>query len=248
LSTTPRARPTSRTAPATFSRPEDGAWNPLKPNEYYFVTTDRIDTVHDGLGAQVGQSRLWRLTFDDIRNPDLGGKIDLLIDGRVVGGDKATMFDNIGVHARTGLVVLQEDVGNAAHNGKVWLYDPATDVLSVVAEHDVARFGDVGVPSTSPYTQDEESSGVIDVSSFLGAGNYLLVDQSHYAINAANPRGFTNPDELVEGGQLMLMHLPFPVASDKSRCKEALWRDAFRADGTTFKNLDACVDYVNTGK
>src|SRR5262249_5260098 len=74
----------SSTASTTFSRPEDGAWNPLNPKEYYFVTTDRLDTASDGVGTQVGQTRLWRLTFDDITNPDAGGKIDLLLDGPTV--------------------------------------------------------------------------------------------------------------------------------------------------------------------
>ncbi|HEX7480788.1 MAG TPA: hypothetical protein VF331_23505 [Polyangiales bacterium] len=237
-----------RHQPSTLLCRDLGAWNPLNPKQYYFVTTDRLDTVSDGLGSQIGQTRLWRLTFDDIANPDLGGEIDLLIDGRVVGGNKVNMFDNITVNARTGLIVLLEDVGNAAHNGKVWLYDPATDALSMVAEHDTARFGGVAVPATAPFTQDEETSGVIDVSSILGAGSYLLVDQAHYLIDAAHPRGFTNPDELVEGGQLMLMHLPFPVASEKSTCKADGWQDRFRADGTSFKNQGDCIQYANTGK
>src|SRR5262249_21378408 len=29
----------------TFSRPEDGAWDPRNPYDYYFVTTDVLDTV-----------------------------------------------------------------------------------------------------------------------------------------------------------------------------------------------------------
>src|SRR5262249_42334125 len=78
----------SGTASTTFSRPEDGAWNPFNHNQYYFVTTDRLDQVSDGVGAQIGQTRLWRLTFDDITHPELGGKIDLLIDGRTVNGQK----------------------------------------------------------------------------------------------------------------------------------------------------------------
>src|SRR5262245_2215416 len=41
----------------TFLRPEDGAWDPLHPNDYYFVTTDQLDTVKDGIGSQVGRSR-----------------------------------------------------------------------------------------------------------------------------------------------------------------------------------------------
>jgi len=236
------------TSSTTFSRPEDGSWNPLNPNQFYFVTTDQLDQVTDGVGAQNGRTRLWRLTFDDITNPDLGGVIDLLINGRVVNGEKVNMFDNITVNEKTGVVVLVEDVGNAAHNGKVWLYDPSTDVLRRVGNHDRARFGDIGTAATSPFNQDEEASGVLDVSSILGPGYYLTVDQAHYAINAANPRGFFNPNELVEGGQLMALRIPFPVVADKDRCKGNGWTDLFRADGSTFKNQGDCIQYVNTGK
>lgn len=194
------------TSSTTFSRPEDGAWDPKNPNVYYFVTTDQLDRTSDSLSpAQTGQTRLWRLTFDDITNPDLGGKIDLLIDGRVVDGRKVNMFDNITVNPQTGHIVLLEDVGNAVHNGKVWDYDPASGLLVQIAKHDPARFGDVGLAATAPFNQDEETSGVIDTSSILGPGTYLLVDQAHYPINASNPNGFANPDELVEGGQLLFL-------------------------------------------
>jgi hypothetical protein len=238
----------SAASSTTFSRPEDGAWNPLNPREYYFVTTDQLDQVADGVGAQIGQTRLWRLTFDDITNPDRGGKIDLLIDGRKVGADKVNMFDNIAVNEQNGVIVLLEDVGNAAHNGKVWLYDPSTDELTQVAHHDVARFGDIGIAATAPFNQDEETSGVIDMSSILGPGMYLFDDQAHYLINTTTPRGFTNPNELVEGGQLMVGRFPLPVAEDKDRCKKGGFESLFREDGGTFKNQGDCVSYTNTGK
>lgn len=238
----------SGTASTMFSRPEDGAWNPLNPSQLYFVTTDRLDQVGDGTGTQIGQTRLWRLTFDDISDPGLGGRIDLLIDGRSAGGQKVNMFDNITVNERTGQLILVEDVGNAAHNGKAWHYDPATDVLTQVARHDPARFGDVNAPATPPFNQDEEMSGVLDVSSILGAGNYLLVDQSHYPINNSAPNGFANPNELVEGGQLMLLHVPLPVVTSKDQCKAAGHEVLFRTDGQGFKNQGDCVQYVNTGK
>src|SRR5262245_39369783 len=142
----------SGTSSTTFSRPEDGAWDPNHPNVYYFVTTDQLDRTSDSLTpAQTGQTRLWRLTFDDITNPDLGGRIDLLIDGRTVDGKKVNMFDNLTVNAQTGHLILQEDVGGAAHNGKVWDYDPSTDTLVMVAMHDRARFGDVGLAATAPF-------------------------------------------------------------------------------------------------
>jgi len=158
------------------------------------------------------------------------------------------MFDNIAVNEKTGVVILQEDVGNAAHNGKIWLYNPDTNVLTKVANHDRVRFGDIGVAATAPFNQDEESSGVIDMSSILGAGMYLTSDQAHYVINAANPRGFTNPDELVEGGQLLALRIPFPVVADKDTCKNDGWEWVFRGDGGVFKNQGDCIQYVNTGK
>jgi hypothetical protein len=82
----------SATTSTTFSRPEDGAWDPSDASKYYFVTTDRVDQVADGIGTQIGRSRLWRLNFADITNPDLGGTIDMLLDGT----EGQVMMDNIG--------------------------------------------------------------------------------------------------------------------------------------------------------
>ena len=195
----------SGTASTAFSRPEDGAWNPMNPNEFWFVTTDRLDTLSDGVGSQIGQTRLWKLAFDDITDPSLGGSIDLVLDGPTVGGQKVNMFDNMGFNETTGTIILQEDVGGTAHNSKVWEYDPKTDRLTQLLMHDSSRFGDLGVSATSPYTFDEESSGVIDVTSFFVADPnerrynqyYLVTDQAHYNI------GITTAQ--VEGGQLLLI-------------------------------------------
>lgn len=238
----------SGTASTTFSRPEDGAWNPLNPNQYYFVTTDQLDQVSDGVGAQIGQSRVWRLTFDDITKPEKGGLIDLLIDGRTVNGEKVNMLDNVAVNPKSGVLVLVEDVGNAAHNGKVWVFDPGTDQLTRVARHDPNRFGDVNVAATAPFNQDEEASGIVDASSVFGAGYYLTSDQAHYPINAANPRGYFNPDELVEGGQLLLLRIPLPVVSTTSQCQRGGWQGAFRSNGSAFSDEGACSRYVTTGQ
>lgn len=181
----------------SFSRPEDGAWNPLRPNEYYFVTTDRLDQVSDGAGGQVGQSRLWRLTFADIANPDLGGTIDLLIDGDTVDGHKVNMLDNLAVDA-AGRILIQEDTGGAQHNAKIWRYDTGSDSLVLLAGHDPDRFGDIGLPATAPFTIDEESSGIVDAAAVLGSGWYLLTVMAHYPLGG----------ELVEGGQLLALYAP----------------------------------------
>lgn len=46
-----------------------------------------------------------------------------------------------------GHVLLQEDPSNQAHNAKVWQYTIATDNLKLIARHDPARFGDIGIHS-----------------------------------------------------------------------------------------------------
>jgi hypothetical protein len=176
-----------------FLRPEDGQWDPANPSDFYFVTTDRYDQVKDGVGTQVGRSRLYRLRFTDISNPELGGTIEALLDGTEAGN----MFDNMTV-TRDGRVLLQEDVGGQAHLGKIWLYDIADDTLTEIASHDPARFGSLTTPAVAPYNQDEESSGIIDASKFIGRGWYLLDVQAHYSISG----------ELVEGGQLLAMYVP----------------------------------------
>jgi hypothetical protein len=197
------------TAATTFSRPEDGAWNPNSPNEFYFVTTDRIDTTDLTGGTQKGATRLWRLTFDDIKNVDAGGKIDLLIDGGsfAAGAGKPNMFDNMTVNA-DGTLTLQEDTGNAEHNAKIWNFDPATGALKMVAKASPTLFGDITAGSfvAGTHTKDEETSGVIDITSLLGRNDgkqySLLVTQDHAS---ALSLGLSNPTTLVEGGQLLVM-------------------------------------------
>lgn len=171
----------------SFLRPEDAAWDPTQPNTLYFTTTN-------GFG---NPSRLYKASFTDITRPELGGKIEAVLDGT----EGQQMFDNMTVTAE-GKVILQEDVGNNAHLGRVFEYDPATDTLSVIAQHDPALFLS-GAPGFK--TQDEESSGVIDVTDMLGDSDtkaYLLDVQSHNAL--ADP-------ELVQDGQLLAMYVDKPV-------------------------------------
>jgi hypothetical protein len=175
-----------------FRRPEDGAWDPVDPNTYYFVTTDSFG----------GKSRLWRLKFADAAHPELGGTIDMLLDGT----EGQQMLDNIGPN-RHGQIVLLEDIGEQTALGKVWFYDIASDTLTQIAKHDPSRFA----PGGSQFiTADEESSGVIDASSILGSGWYLLDVQAHSPWNVvALPKDFPpyNDAELVEGGQLLALHI-----------------------------------------
>ena len=189
----------SATASTTFSRPEDGAWNPQNAKQYYFVTTDQLNTVGEG-GTQVGRSRLWRLTFNDISNPDLGGTIDMLLDG----SEGQNMFDNMTVNA-DGTLTLLEDTGNAAHNGKMWRFDPVSGKLTMIARSDPARFGNFGLAATAPFNQDEETSGVIDITDILGRN-----DGNMYSMFVMQAHQLTGNSATVEGGQLMIAAVPEP--------------------------------------
>lgn len=188
-----------------FLRPEDGAWDTKKSNRFYFVTTDRYDQVKDGVGAQAGRSRLWRLTFSNITQPELGGTIEMLLDGT----GPYQMFDNITVD-RCGYVLLQEDPGNQDYNAKIWIYRPDSIWLSQIARHDVARFGDLSISATSPFTKDEESSGIVEVTNlFKGVDGYDTKKNKYYLLTSqAHKTGAPyNTTEVVEGGQLLLMQV-----------------------------------------
>jgi uncharacterized protein YjiK len=177
-----------------FNRAEDGAWDPRDPRVFYFVTTDQITSGNRN-------SRLWKLTFSDLSNPQAGGTIEVLINGK----DTALMFDNLGVDQQ-GRLFLQEDPGNNSRLAQIWMYDTASGALLSIGQHHPSYFLN-GVDPSKFLTQDEESSGIIDMSSILGDGAYLVNVQAHYAINSSNPRGFSNPAELIQGGQLSIMRV-----------------------------------------
>lgn len=179
----------------SFLRPEDGAWDPDNPSTFYFTTTNSFD----------GNTRLYRLTFSDITQPELGGTIEAVVDGTE--GLGAHMFDNLTV--ANGKVILQEDPGNNAYLARVWEYDIATDTLTELAEFDGNHF----LPGASEFiTRDEESSGVLDVTDLLGDSDtraYVLDAQIH---------ALTGNPATVEGGQLLVMYVddPFLVGGNGS--------------------------------
>jgi hypothetical protein len=169
----------------TFQRPEDSCWDPQSPRDLYFVTT----------ASFTGRSRLWRLRFNDPANPAAGGRIAMLLDGT----EGPKMMDNITVFH--GKVLIQEDPGNQPYLARVWRYEIATDTVTPIAQHDPARFAAGGLKFL---TQDEESSGIIPLHKIMGAGWFLAVVQAHYGTDA----------ELVEGGQLLAVHVDDPGDSD----------------------------------
>jgi hypothetical protein len=191
-----------------FMRIEDGAWDPRpgKERDYYFVTTGRLATD----ASLWLPSRLWRLRFDDITRPELGGEITMLLTNQHYSGAGSApdddpsyqMFDNI-VIDKLGRIVLLEDVGANDRRSRVYVYGIESGKLIQVAAHNAKFFG--GNIQTNPFfiTNDEESSGVVDAFSSLGEGWFLLDSQSHKK----------SPDpELVEGGQLLGLYIDPSIA------------------------------------
>ncbi|MFZ4680656.1 MAG: fibronectin type III domain-containing protein [Flavobacterium sp.] len=199
-----------------FLRPEDGAFDPSNPNDFYFVTTNSFTSP----------SRLWRLRFNDIANPETGGTITVLLDGTE--GQK--MLDNMTID-KLGHILLQEDPGGQAHSAKIWQYTIATDSLELVGKHDPARFGDlVGsttTPATLPFNNDEESSGIIDMSDILGPGMFLLDVQAHYTT------GLPNLTEVVQGGQLLAFFNPASVSATASTANDTVFVSTNNCAGVT---------------
>ncbi|HEX3132745.1 MAG TPA: esterase-like activity of phytase family protein, partial [Planctomycetota bacterium] len=212
-----------------FSRVEDGAWDPLHPADYYFITTDIYDQVKDGVGSQVGRSRLWRLRFTDITAPENGGTIAMMLDGT----EPYQMLDNLTVDTQ-GRILLEEDVGNAAHNGKIWVYNIASGSLTMIAKHDRNLFGDLDLIGS--LTKDEEGSGIIDAAAILGTGWYLTSDQAHYNIGDA---------ELVEGGQYLALFVP-PVSTLTTPPTIAAIANQAVADGGTTPAIAVTVSDAET--
>jgi len=174
-----------------FQRPEDGAWDPRgrHHDDFYFVTTASLTL----------NCRLWRLRFDDVERPELGGTIEILLKGTEGHG----MLDNVTID-RLGRIVMDEDPGNNARVSKVWAYQISTGEFVEVAHHNPAFFDPANTGTPGFITQDEETSGIIDAAHILGPGWFLLDVQAHKV---------STDTELVEGGQLLAMFIDPDIAA-----------------------------------
>jgi hypothetical protein len=177
----------------SLNRPEDGEWDPRHPNDYYFVTTE------GGKGADVpigttgrDGGGLWRMRWEDIEQPELGGTLTLLLDG-----SEAPFLnkpDNVTID-RHGHLLIQEDPGGNDHVARILAYRIADGALKTLATFDPALFAP-GNPGT--ITNDEESSGIIDTADILGDGTFVFDAQVH--VPSGDP-------ETVEKGQLLAMRV-----------------------------------------
>lgn len=176
---------------SNFMRPEDGAWDVNNPDVFYFATTDKID----------GSSQLFQLTFDNVLQPEQGGAIRVVLNARDIG---AQMFDNITV-ASDGKLLIEEDPGDNPHVAAIWQFNPVTgkaEKLAVVAPE---RFLDKSSPQFM--TQDEENSGIVEITDLLRNAPWARTGQ-RYFLGALQVHAKSDDPELVEDGQLYLITSP----------------------------------------
>jgi len=225
----------TRAIATSFLRVEDGAWDPTRPNDFYFVTTGRVESnsTRPAFNDVTHASRLWRLSFDDITHPEYGGQIDLVLDGPAgvkngLSDAQPVMMDNL-TFTREGRILIQEDPGNYERLSKIWLFNPDDASLKEVAAAVASSFGDSSSPSFR--TKDEESSGIIDASEILGPGWYLFDVQIHRK----------DTEELVEGGQLIAMQIAEARAFPSFRVQPV------SQSATVGGTINAFVDVVGSG-
>jgi hypothetical protein len=204
-----------------MARVEDGHFDPNKPNDYYFVTTQSdSDPVNKVVGATTPNpatptvsrdgGALWRLRFKDVNKPFLGSTLELLLDG----SEDIYMSkpDNITVDVN-GNVLIQEDPGNNAHLARIVSYRISDGKVGTIAQFKAEYFSSTGA---SFITQDEETSGIIDVTDELRtsktdkASYFMFVAQIHSTPAKARP-DLPADDALlakaVEGGQWYILKI-----------------------------------------
>lgn len=192
-----------------FSRIEDGAFNPANKNEYFFVTTEGGDKTPAPTGSRDGGG-LWKLTFNDVERPQLGGSLALLLDGSEEwssGESRLNKPDNVTID-REGNLLIQEDPGGNDHLARIVTYRIADGARAVLARFDSRKFGVSNPAGTTPddraaLTTDEESSGIVQ----LPDGSFLFGAQVHTKKGLRAGTGQGTVEEYVENGQLLRMQV-----------------------------------------
>ena len=181
-----------------MTRVEDGEWDPTNPNVFYFITTEsnKDAAATKANPAEPTFSRdgggLWRLTFVDGQNPELGAKLEMLLDGSEA--PYLSKPDNLAL-TKDGIVLLQEDPGNNGHVARIVAFRPKDGKLAVIAEFNKTYFA---TGASNFMTIDEEASGIIDATAlFAKAGdtnNYFLFNAQVHTVGGALAR----PDLLIK--------------------------------------------------
>ena len=193
----------------SLNRIEDGYWDPQHPNDFYFLTTEGGQNNGESPSSLLYRDGggLWKLSWEDIEDPDAGATLTLLLDGSEdLGAGEAKMHkpDNMAMDTH-GNLLIQEDPGNVNHIARIVAYRVSDGALGVVARFDSTLFSIGATADPTKFTTDEESSGIIDAEAFLGAGTFVFDAQVHTAKNLPAGTGPGTVQEYVENGQLLTL-------------------------------------------
>jgi len=192
----------------TFVRPEDGAFNPNDPNEFFFDTTGSSSGADDGVN-ELGRLYSLHLHPGNVLKP---ATLTIVYNADTViarGGDIAISPDNI--DASSQYLMINEDgttesravMAAKGRDGSIWRFDlvkgPTGEVgVDVTMATRIAELDPPGRDGVPVGPGVWETSGIIDASLLFGANTWLSDVQAHSPTTA--PSAGT-----VEDGQLFLM-------------------------------------------
>jgi Bacterial protein of unknown function (DUF839) len=203
-----------------LARVEDGAFDPKDPSIYYFLTTESngvattLNPENKAVTKRDGGA-LWKLKLKDVKNPAAGGTITMLLDGSEA--PYLNKPDNMEVDG-FGNILIQEDPGNNAQLSRIVAYRIKDGKMKTVVQFKSSMFS-AAAADASFITEDEESSGIIDVTNHFKTSKadtkkyYIFVAQVHAtgdALLKARPdittaEGKAKLLQAIEAGQIYLM-------------------------------------------
>lgn len=137
------------------------------------------------------------MRFEDISAPEKGGQIQTVLNARDIG---AQMFDNITV-ASDGTLLIEEDPGDNPYMAGIWQFNPMTGKAVKVVSVSEQAFKNQS--SQEFLTQDEENSGIIEVTDLLRKASWF---KEGHRYTWAHCKFMRNQHiELVEDGMLYLL-------------------------------------------
>jgi len=188
-----------------FVRVEDIAYDPDHPRDVYFADTGTSRLAESGTtgrlvrlssGGITSNGRIFKMVMN-ATNPRVVDSFSILADS----ANAASAFvnpDNVAISASS--IMVQEDSSSA---NDVWLYSFGSGTWTKVA--------------STTQVATAETSGIVDVSGWFGAGWWALDVQSHINLAGSVPGliyGGPGPSTGVtytarrEDGQLLLMYVP----------------------------------------
>jgi hypothetical protein len=102
-------------------------------------------------------------------------------------------------------LLVEEDPGDNPHMASIWQFDPKTGKAIKVAKVVPEAFLDKNSPAF--LTQDEENSGIIEVTDLVKKAPWFEFSKRYY-LGVLQVHAKSNDPELVEDGQLYLLSGP----------------------------------------